>query len=976
MGLPGEFHMQCKDLFEVEYLKSFYCWAKDAAMMVTNKIKEYKAFIIEEKVCIEALEVMFQIMNWDFKVIESCRSSHNIRIKHDLKNFDRTMVQPGFAWYDVLISCGHIAWLLDFYGTLRKRFKDDDFWLDGSLASSCRQLIVQLCSLTGTIFLSDNLLSYTEYLHQMLYSIVEWIDPPDVIMDSINSGKCASEMLDGCHALFSIATLIDTTTFNNLLRPFGTLQLLSNLTFKVAITFGNINNDEQSHISEAMDILLETWSILLMNTNSSGKGLSNEEKNICARLFNSLMDSQLKAASVLIFESDNESEHFLASVSLRDERLDSICLIARAVADITLPFLFTSFSERLKGLCQIKNQNDRNSIFEELYWLILVSGHVLTDSGEGETILVPDAFLVQFPDVVEASSHPVIALSETIINFAEQSLNTEMRAFFNPRFMEVLVWFLGRWVNTYILPVESGEKYHRNTQIQRKQLSQKILLNYAGENNQGKHILHVSIMISIIALTSYPGQPKLQALTCQQLLPALVRRKNVCIQVVSLGSWNNLLNVFANDVSLFSLSSRLQRTLSETLIHSAYAINDSNLSNQYVSGLMGSTVKYLMDISQITKNDAKTVSPQPNIICWICCLLERLRGAVRAAEPQTQKAIFDNSVAVMNPLLSLMSIYKDEATVVYMILKYAVDLVEGNVVFLSTEDTRILIGFCLNLLEIYSLHNARKILLSLSPGLLNEAETEKYKDLSALLQLLSNLCSKDLVDFSSASDGVDRIDIGQVVYMGLHVVIPLMSSELLKYTKFSKKYFYLLSHIFEVYPEKTTQLKNEDFIHMIGTLDWGIRQQDIEVIEMCLRALNALASYHYKAKLSWNADINTQLENFQRPNEMSIEHIMQHFLHSLTHLLFLENFSMDLVGVAADALLPLLLYDREMYQKLVHDIVERQSNDLQKSRLSTAFNFLTDSNQLVASLDRTNRQRFRKNLQKLIIDVSGILRTN
>jgi len=388
MGLSGEFHRQCKDLFEVEYLKSLYCWAKDAAMMVTNNVKEYNAFTIEEKVCIEALEVMFQIMNWDFKVIESCRSSTNIRNKLDLKNFDHSVVQPGLAWYDVLISCGHIAWLLDFYGTLRKRFKDDDFWLGNLLASSCRQLIVQLCSLTGTIFLSDNLLSYTEYIRQMLYSIVEWINPPDVIIDAINSGKCASEMLDGCRALLSIATLIDTETFNSLLRPFGTLQLMSNLTLKVAFAFGNINNDEQSCISEAMDILLETWSILLMNTYSSGKGLSNEEKNICASLFNYLMDSQLKAASVLIFKSENESGHFLASVSSRDERLGSICLIARAAADITLPFLFTSFSERLKGLCQIKKQNDRNSTLEELYWLILMSGHVLTDSGEGETILM------------------------------------------------------------------------------------------------------------------------------------------------------------------------------------------------------------------------------------------------------------------------------------------------------------------------------------------------------------------------------------------------------------------------------------------------------------------------------------------------------------------------------------------------------------------------------------------------------------
>lgn len=40
-----------------------------------------------------------------------------------------------------------------------------------------------------------------------------------------------------------------------------------------------------------------------------------------------------------------------------------------------------------------------------------------------------------------------------------------------------------------------------------------------------------------------------------------------------------------------------------------------------------------------------------------------------------------------------------------------------------------------------------QISLSLSSSLLSEAKTEQYKDLRALLQLLSSLCSKDLVPF-------------------------------------------------------------------------------------------------------------------------------------------------------------------------------------------------------------------------------------
>lgn len=47
---------------------------------------------------------------------------------------------------------------------------------------------------------------------------------------------------------------------------------------------------------------------------------------------------------------------------------------------------------------------------------------------------------------------------------------------------------------------------------------------------------------------------------------------------------------------------------------------------------------------------------------------------------------------------------------------------------------------------------AFQISISLSSSLCTEANTEKYKDLRALLQLLSSLCSKDLVWFFSVSD--------------------------------------------------------------------------------------------------------------------------------------------------------------------------------------------------------------------------------
>jgi hypothetical protein len=175
-----------------------------------------------------------------------------------------------------------------------------------------------------------------------------------------------------------------------------------------------------------------------------------------------------------------------------------------------------------------------------------------------------------------------------------------------------------------------------------------------------------------------------------------------------------------------------------------------------------------------------------------------------------------------------------------------VDWVDGQLSYLEAHETAVVINFCMSLLQIYSSHNIGKISLSLSSTLLNEAKTEKYKDLRALLQLLSHLCSKDMVDFSSDSIETQSTNISQVnqvnydefyknglcnffnlqvVYFGLHIITPLITLELLKYPKLCFDYFSLISHMLEVYPETLAQLNNDAFSHVLTTVDFGLHQQ-------------------------------------------------------------------------------------------------------------------------------------------------------
>jgi hypothetical protein len=85
--------------------------------------------------------------------------------------------------------------------------------------------------------------------------------------------------------------------------------------------------------------------------------------------------------------------------------------------------------------------------------------------------------------------------------------------------------------------------------------------------------------------------------------------------------------------------------------------------------------------------------------------------------------------------------------------------------------------------------------------------------------------------------------------------------------------------------------------------------------------------------------------------------------------------SNELVEPAADALLPLILCNTTLYQRLAQELLEGQQDALLQSRLATAFHVLLNAQQVTSSLDRQNRRKFRENLYAFLTDVRGFLRT-
>jgi len=143
--------------------------------------------------------------------------------------------------------------------------------------------------------------------------------------------------------------------------------------------------------------------------------------------------------------------------------------------------------------------------------------------------------------------------------------------------------------------------------------------------------------------------------------------------------WKELSKAFANERDLFQLLSRLQWSLAETLCHSAWGMGGSDATNQYVRDLMGPVPTYLINL--LRNGDLNSYARKPDVIFLVTRLVERLKGATMATKPRSQKAIFEMSASVTNSLLRFLEVYKNQSMVVYVLLKFTVDWVDGQVAF-------------------------------------------------------------------------------------------------------------------------------------------------------------------------------------------------------------------------------------------------------------------------------------------------------
>uniref|UniRef100_A0A671P607 Exportin-4 n=1 Tax=Sinocyclocheilus anshuiensis TaxID=1608454 RepID=A0A671P607_9TELE len=958
IGLSMEFHGSCKRLFQEDDLKQIF-------MLTVEVLQEFsrRENLNAQMSCVFQcyLALANQVLSWNFlppNHILSCRE-----VMHYIAMFEATqnvMLKPTASWRETLLDHR----VMDLFFTVHRKIREDS-----DMAQDSLQCLAQLASMHGPIFPDENAqLTYLAHLMEGLLNMINGIE----IEDSEAVG--ISNIINNLISTFPRSVL--TALPNELFASFINCLTLLTCSFGRSAALEEVLDKDDMVYMEAYDKLLESWLTLVQEDEHFPRGCFVQP---AVQVFNSYIQCHLAAPDgtrnltangVASHEEEEINELQEDDRELFSDQLASIGMLGRIAADHCIPLL-TGLLEnrvtRLHGQLQRHQQHlmasadpgtvDRkvlDDLYEDIHWLILVSGYLLADDPQGETPLIPSEVMeysIKHSTEVDinttlqllgspgekATSIPGCNRTDSVIRLLSAVLRTsevESRAtraslteLLSPQMGKDIVWFLRRWAKTYLLV---DEKLYG-------QISMPLSTAFGADTEGAQWIVGYLLEKVINNLSVWSSEPDLANDTVELLVTLVEKRERANI-VVQCENWWNLAKQFASrSPPLHMLSSTVQRTLMKALVLGGFAHMDSDTKQQYWAEVLHPLQQRFLNL--INQENFAQICQEEAVKQEIIATLEALCGIAEATQIDNVASLFSFLMDFLSSCIGLMEVYRNSPETVNLIIEVFVEVAHKQICYLGETKSMKLYEVCLTLLQVYSKNNLGRKRLDVA------AEEDQYQDLLLIMELLTNLLSKEFIDFSDTdevfrgqeqSSGAGRaVSAADVVLYGVNIVLPLMSQDLLKFPSLCNQYYKLITFICEIFPEKIPQLPEELFKSLMCSLELGMTSMSSEISQLCLEALSPLAEQCAKTQEK-DTPLFIATRHFLKVSHMMSKPLMQE------------------------------------YSELVETLLSNQRDAVIYQRLADAFNSLTASS-TPPTMDRKQKVAFLKSLEEFVANVGGLL---
>ncbi|URE05707.1 hypothetical protein MUK42_19697 [Musa troglodytarum] len=243
----------------------------------------------------------------------------------------------------------------------------------------------------------------------------------------------------------------------------------------------------------------------------------------------------------------------------------------------------------------------------------------------------------------------------------------------------------------------------------------------------------------------------------------------------------------------------------------------------------------------------------------------------------------------------------------------------------------------------------------LSHPISTDVYANKYKGIWISLTILTRAMTGNYVNFGVFELYGDRA-LADVLDISLKMILSISLSDILAYQKLTKAYFAYMEVLFGNHISFILTLDTNMFMHIIASLESGLKGLDAGISSQCASAIDNLASFYFNNITVGEMPPSPATMNLAR-HVAECPNLFAEILKTLFEIVLFEDCGNQ--WSLSRPMLSLILISEQVFNDLKVQILASQPSD-QVERLSQCFDKLMAD--VTRSLESKNRDKFTQNL--------------
>ncbi|XP_011034636.1 PREDICTED: exportin-7-like isoform X2 [Populus euphratica] len=231
----------------------------------------------------------------------------------------------------------------------------------------------------------------------------------------------------------------------------------------------------------------------------------------------------------------------------------------------------------------------------------------------------------------------------------------------------------------------------------------------------------------------------------------------------------------------------------------------------------------------------------------------------------------------------------------------------------------------------------------------------KYKGIWICLTILSRALAGNYVNFGVFELYGDRA-LSDALDIALKMTLSIPLADILAFRKLTRAYFAFLEVLFSSHIVFVLNLDTNTFMHMVGSLESGLKGLDTNISSQCASAVDNLAAYYFNNITMGEVPTSPAAINLAR-HIADCPNLFPEILKTLFEIVLFEDCGNQ--WSLSRPMLSLTIISEQIFSDLKAQILASQPVD-QHQRLALCFDKLMAD--VTRSLDSKNRDKFTQNL--------------